>query len=152
MALIFFVPAASPAASPAAETGDVESVIAIVVHKSNTENITVDGIKEIFLGQRATWASSGAGIRVVLQPKNSSPNRAFNRLLFNDSGYKMSWQWVENIVTGLVPAPATLHNDEEVIDSISRDPAAIGYVGSLSARTCGDVRIVLSIGHVRRAH
>lgn len=147
-ALLFVALADEFNGSAAAESGDFEGGIAIVVHNSNHETIRPDEAKAIFLGERSTWGASGGGIKVVIQQKNATASRAFNRILFNDSGNRMSWQWVENVITGSVPAPLTLRSDEDVLDLIARDSSAIGYVssGSLAGRTVTGVRVVLSLG------
>ena len=102
--------------------------IAIVVNESNEEVLSQKQLKLIFLGRNTVWDSSGLPIKVVLQPREVKSSKVFNKLIFKDKGRRLARQWVKNIVTGAAPAPITEHDDNYVLEQISKEKSAIGYI------------------------
>ena len=102
--------------------------IAIVVNESNEEVLSQKQLKLIFLGRNTVWDSSGLPIKVVLQPREVKSSKVFNKLIFKDKGRRLARQWVKNIITGAAPAPITEHDDNYVLEQISKEKSAIGYI------------------------
>jgi len=102
--------------------------VAVIVNAENHVSLSEEAIKMIFLGEKTVWEADRLVIKVILQPPDQPASRVFNRALFGDNGRRLSRQWVRNIFTGQAPPPVTLPDDRAVMEKVSRDRAAIGFV------------------------
>ena len=111
--------------------------IAVIAHPSNS-SADADIIKKIYLGKAKSFADGSSA-----KPVNQDGNAVFDE--FNDkvlgkSSAQLNAHWSKLVFTGKGTPPDKLANDQAVIDFVSSNPGAIGYVSSGSVS--GDVKVV----------
>jgi len=102
--------------------------LAIIVNANNSQKISFEQAKSIFLGCCDSWDDSREMITVVLQPKNSVASAIFNQRLFADHGARLTNQWLQHVVDGTVSAPITMREQPGVLAQVRAEKSAIGYV------------------------
>jgi len=116
------------AAAPAAKN-DLRQVLVIVVNPSNpVENLSLEELRKIFLGERIRWPN---GHRVIVAMLDSGfPERdAILRQVYRmtESGYRD--YFLKGSYTGDIPVlPKTLSSPEILRKFVFNAPGAIGYL------------------------
>ncbi len=115
--------------------------VAVIVHPSNSDAISQGDISKIYLGKIKKFPGGKQAL-----PLDKSEGEAL-RVQFLDKVVKKSEQqmksyWSRLIFTGKGVPPKILSSDAEIVETVSRNPDAIGYVDSSSVND--SVKVILA--------
>lgn len=99
-------------------------------------------IADLYLG-RVRSVESGAYVILFDQPDAQPVRERFFKLIANMSLTQVNAYWARLTFTGRQHPPQSQANDAKVIEAVSRDPRAIGYVGSPPSDN--QVRVILRL-------
>lgn len=103
----------------------------IIVHPSNSADLNSKTVQRIFLGKEKKF-SDGAETIPVNQVSDSPVRTDFDENVLGRSSSQVSAYWSKLVFTGKGVPPKEVANDAEVIELVSKNPSAIGYVDSAS--------------------
>ncbi len=113
----------------------------VVVHSDNpTDALTRTQLSRIFLKKIQKW-EHGLEIQPVDQTLESPVRDSFSKEVHGRSAKSMRGYWQRQIFSGLAVPPIELQSDQDVLEHVRRNPAAVGYVSS-EARLEGDVKVL----------
>lgn len=115
--------------------------IAIIAHPSNTQSLSTDDIKRIYTG-KTTRLDNGAEI-TPLNIASGSVVDTFNEDLLSRSTSQVNAYWSKLIFTGKAKPIQQVNSEAEMINSVSSDPSALGYVDASSVD--GNVKVIATI-------
>lgn len=105
--------------------------VAVIVNPANTNTVSQDDIKKIYLGKSKSFAD-GTKITPVNQNANAIADE-FNDKLVGKSSSQLNAYWSKLVFTGKGTPPNKLDNDQAVIDFVAANADAIGYIDSAKA-------------------
>ncbi|MFH2000257.1 MAG: substrate-binding domain-containing protein [Planctomycetota bacterium] len=124
----FIQPGFSSNEQPDDETGKV----VIIVHPDVVdEELTVDQIRDIFLGNKTQWANGNKITFFIL--KNSETHDSFLKNYVNKSGSQYTKYWRYQVFTGVGRAPKSFTTEGKLVDYVARTPGSIGYLSEKEA-------------------
>ena len=100
----------------------------MIVNTGNANAIDQDEIKKIYLGKSKSFAD-GVKVNPVNQNGNSIADE-FNDKVVGKSSSQLNAYWSKLVFTGKGTPPEKLDNDQAVIDFVSSNADAIGYIDS----------------------
>lgn len=117
-------------------------LVVIVNPKSGTDQLNHEQVVNIFLG-RFRQFPSGMAAEPIDQPAVSPERTAFYRKLVNKDPAEINAYWARLMFSGRTRPPRLANSAAEVVEWVTSNPSAIGYV----ERPRGDsrVRIVLEL-------
>lgn len=96
--------------------------IAIIVHPSNPVNaLSMDQVRSIFLGETNNWGNVGGAPGPIARISRNKDSGTFDFFLENVLKTKDK-EAIQN--------PRLIERSEELVDTVSKDPTAIGFVGA----------------------
>ncbi|TMN45661.1 phosphate ABC transporter substrate-binding protein [Pseudoalteromonas sp. S2755] len=100
--------------------------IAVIVNSANASAVDDGTIKKLFLGKSKSFADGRSAT-----PVNQDGNAVFDE--FNDkvigkSSSQLNAHWSKLVFTGKGTPPKKLDSDQAVIDFVSSNAGAIGYI------------------------
>jgi ABC-type phosphate transport system substrate-binding protein len=113
--------------------------ISVIVHPSNSAELSKEDITRIFLGKQKSFSGGGSAVPIS-QDESSKIYEDFNTTVTNKTNSQLKAYWSKLVFTGKGTPPKTVSGDSEVIDLISNNPSLIGYVDSSSVT--GNVKVV----------
>ena len=114
-------------------SGFAEDLIVILNKEIPDTSITKDDIKKIYLGDRITWSDSSTIIVTTLE-KGPEHERFLKDYVGRSlSQFKMTWKKL--MFTGKGKSPKEFGSPAELIDFVSQNKGAIGYVTAGSGNT-----------------
>ncbi|MBY0419788.1 MAG: phosphate ABC transporter substrate-binding protein [Pararheinheimera sp.] len=116
--------------------------VAVIVHPSNAAALTQDDINKIFTG-RAKSFTDGKAAEPVNLAEAVAVRADFDQKVLGRSSSQMKAYWSKLVFTGKGTPPKELASEQEVIDAVAKNPAAIGYVSSGAAN--GSVKVALTL-------
>jgi ABC-type phosphate transport system substrate-binding protein len=116
--------------------------IAIIVHASNKEEIGLDTVMRIFLGQVAKFPS-GDDAEPLAMPDGSRAHGELNLALLKAAPASIKSSWARQQFTGSLKPLTTYKTDEAILKAVAATPNAIGYVDA--SRVHGNVRVALRL-------
>jgi hypothetical protein len=102
--------------------------VTVIVNTGNANAIDQDEIKKIYLGKSKSFAD-GVKVNPVNQNGNSIADE-FNDKVVGKSSSQLNAYWSKLVFTGKGTPPEKLDNDQAVIDFVSSNADAIGYIDS----------------------
>jgi ABC-type phosphate transport system substrate-binding protein len=99
---------------------------AVIVHPSNTSNLTSSEITRIFLGKKSTFNDSKQAVPLTLM-KGSEIDKDFTRKVLNKSPTQLKAYWAKRLFTGKGAPPKSV-DDKQMIELVSTNPNVIGYI------------------------
>jgi len=124
---------------------DVEPVgpIAVVVGTSSPiRDVTVDGLREVYLRRRRIWPDGTPSLPVNL-PADHPVRRAFSRRVLGRLPEDLESHWGRLAFDGVRPPPV-LQTAQAVCAYVAVEPTAIGYVPASAVDTSA-CRVVIRI-------
>ncbi|UJX27604.1 MULTISPECIES: phosphate ABC transporter substrate-binding protein [unclassified Pseudoalteromonas] len=100
--------------------------VAVIVNPANGNAIDEGTIKKIYLGKAKSF-DDGTKVNPVNQDGNSVSDE-FNDKVVGKSSSQLNAYWSKLVFTGKGTPPEKLANDQAVIDFISANGDAIGYI------------------------
>ena len=116
--------------------------IAIIVHASNKEEISLDTVMRIYLGQVAKFPS-GEEAEPLALPDGSRAHGELNLTLLKAAPASIKSAWARQQFTGSLKPLTTYNTDEAILKAVAATPNAIGYIDA--ARVRGNVRVALKL-------
>lgn len=111
--------------------------VVVIVHPDNPQRaMTVREVSDIYLGR-------GRGLSAYDLPADSAVREIFFRSLNGMSIRQLNAYWARLRFSGEVLPPATLADSRMVVEAVSRNPNAIGYVDA--AALSASVKVVLRL-------
>ncbi len=101
--------------------------VAIIVHPSNTSELTVSDISKIYFGKRKSFPSGEQVIAINLT-EGTAVRDQFNREVLGKSDQQLKAYWSKLVFTGKGVPPNEVTKDATVISLVSSNPSMIGYV------------------------
>jgi ABC-type phosphate transport system substrate-binding protein len=116
--------------------------VAIIVHPSNAATLSRDDVNKIFTGRAKSFADGK-----TVEPLNLADSVAvkadFDQKALGRSSSQMKAYWSKLVFTGKGTPPKELASEQEVIDAVAKNPAAIGYVSAGAVN--GSVKVALTL-------
>ncbi|MDB2356145.1 MAG: phosphate ABC transporter substrate-binding protein [Pseudoalteromonas sp.] len=112
--------------------------VAVIVNPANSNQLDANAIKKIYLGKSKSF-DDGVKVNPVNQDGNSVADE-FNDKVVGKSGSQLNAYWSKLVFTGKGTPPEKLSNDQAVIDFVSSNTDAIGYIDS--AKITDNVKVV----------
>ena len=126
-----------------AAEGDAVGPIAVVVGTSSPiHDVTIDGLREVYLRRRRIWPDGSASLPVNL-PADHPVRRAFSRRVLGRLPEELASHWGRLAFDGVRPPPV-LQSAQAVCAYVAVEPSAIGYVPA-SAVDTSSCRVVFRI-------
>lgn len=100
--------------------------VAVIVNPTNGNAIDEGTIKKIYLGKAKSF-DDGTKVNPVNQDGNSVSDE-FNDKVVGKSSSQLNAYWSKLVFTGKGTPPEKLANDQAVIDFVSANGDAIGYI------------------------
>lgn len=114
--------------------------VAVVVHPANSAALSQEQISQIYLGRSKSFPDGKSVI--VLGQQDSAAAEEFNTKVLSRSNSQMKAYWSKLIFTGKGTPPQEVAGDQAVLDLVSANPNAIGYVDKASVTD--QVKVVAS--------
>ena len=128
------------------EVQSESSDIAVIVHKDNTDELTIEQVSKIFLDKENYFPSGEKAVPIGLDEEEERV--VFYKKCTNKSADQVHAYWARRIFTGKGAPPETVLDDEEMLDLVSENPNLIGYVRTESIEEfekTEEVRVVLTL-------
>lgn len=116
--------------------------VVIVVHPSNTAEISRDDINRLYTGRASSFPGGSQAVPINLIDSNSTRNDFDDKVLGRSSS-QIKAHWSKLVFTGKGSPPKEVNNDAEVIDLVANNPNIIGYVSKNA--DISSVRAVLTV-------
>jgi ABC-type phosphate transport system substrate-binding protein len=116
--------------------------VAVIVHPSNAATLSQDDINKIFTG-RAKSFTDGKAAEPVNLVEAVAVRADFDQKALGRSSSQMKAYWSKLVFTGKGTPPKELASEQEVLDAVAKNPAAIGYVSA--GAVTGSVKVALTL-------
>ncbi|WP_233080441.1 phosphate ABC transporter substrate-binding protein [Rheinheimera soli] len=116
--------------------------VAVIVHPSNAATLSQDDINKLFTG-RAKSFTDGKAAEPVNLAEGVAIRADFDQKALGRSSSQMKAYWSKLVFTGKGTPPKEMASEQEVLDAVAKNPAAIGYVSA--AAVTGGVKVALTL-------
>ena len=110
--------------------------IAVIVNPANTSTLTADELTRLYTGR-------SSALNAVNLAESSPLRSQFDEKGVGRSSAQLKAHWSKLIFTGKGTPPLELTSEAAVIEHISQNPNAIGYIDA--ANVTGEVKVVLTL-------
>lgn len=117
-------------------------VYVIANHAAPVEQLSQQQVADLYLGRTRTL-QPGSYVTLLDQTNEQPVRERFFRVIANMSLTQVNAYWARLTFTGRQHPPKPQANDAKVIEAVSHDPLAIGYVGS--PPPSNQVRVILHL-------
>jgi hypothetical protein len=126
----------------AVEVDPVGPIAVVVGTSSPIRDVTIDGLREVYLRRRRIWPDGTPSLPVNL-PADHPVRRAFSRRVLGRLPEDLEGHWGRLAFDGVRPPPV-LQTAQAVCAYVAVEPTAIGYVppSAIDASSC---RVVLRL-------
>lgn len=102
--------------------------VVVVVNKANTQTtMSSSDLKRIFLGKKTAYSDGSAAV-AVYQTANSGVRTTFDQNFLGKNPAQMNSYWSKKMFSGEGVPPKELSSDLAVLEFVSSNPGAIGYL------------------------
>lgn len=101
--------------------------IAVIVHPSNTTEVSRKDIKNIYLANLTSF-KNGVKIIPLSRSSQTSQYKYFIKYVLKKRRHQMKAFWGQQLYTGRGVPPKKLKSNQSVINIVSKNPSAIGYI------------------------
>jgi ABC-type phosphate transport system substrate-binding protein len=115
------------------------SGIAVIVHPSNSANLSESDISRIFLGKMKSFPGGDSAVPIN-QNDGASARNSFESTVLNKSASQIKAYWSKLVFTGKGTPPKEVDSDDEVLNLVKSNPNIIGYIDE--SKVTGDVKVV----------
>lgn len=100
----------------------------IIVHKDNPVNtITVKDLNDIYFGKKSFWNIPSGPVKIQPVINNGEVKYKFF-LMINAYPWDFQKHWFKMIYSGVADSPKTAKSDAEVLQHVTNNQGAIGFV------------------------
>ncbi len=103
----------------------------VIVHPSNGANLDKKMVQRIFLGKSKKFSDGNATLPIN-QLSSENIRSDFDQTILGRSSSQVAAFWSKQVFTGKGVPPKEVANDQDVIELVSKNPHAIGYINSNS--------------------
>ena len=121
----------------AAQAADV----AVIIHRSNPETLSIQQIKDIYSDRVTTWRS-GQRIEIYNLPDNQDAADVFAREVLGMSGQAAAAAELQRRTNNTLKNPSKTKRERLVLSIVSRKKNAIGYVPEYMIKDKSKIRVV----------
>lgn len=107
-----------------AKAGDL---VVIVSADSKVEKLSRDEVVNIFMGRYRKLPNGETAIPLDFDGETEE-RREFYQLLIGKSLAEVNAYWARLVFSGRTPPPLTIPTQRQILERVSRDPNAVGYV------------------------
>ena len=118
--------------------------VVIIVNAKNTQTLTAADVKNIYNDNVITW-SSGARIAPYDLPVKSAARETFSQQILGASARDAAAEWSNKKITNTAKNPPAIKPESVVVNSVTKDADAIGYVPASAAVGKEGVRVILTL-------
>ena len=109
-----------------------EAAIRVVVNQSvESKEISVDQIRRIFSMRQTVWSNDQA-ITVYVLSSQHQTHKTFSIKVLGMFPYQLDRIWNKLVYSGLGEEPIMVQSEQEMLERVSQQPGAIGYVMQLA--------------------
>ncbi|WP_252732383.1 substrate-binding domain-containing protein [Paraglaciecola arctica] len=102
--------------------------VKVVVNPSvDSKDLSVEQIRRIFSMRQTTW-SNDQTITVYVLANQHQTHQVFSTKVLGMFPYQLDRIWNKLVYSGLGEEPIKLQSEEEMLERVSQEPGAIGYV------------------------
>ncbi len=102
----------------------------VIVNKENPINeLKIDEVSDIFLKKIKKWQGSNVILPINMSP-NSKIREKFSKKIHSKSINQIKSYWQQSIFSGKGVPPIEFDSEEEVINYVSQNKYAIGYISA----------------------
>ncbi len=113
--------------------------VSVIVNKANTDSLDAEELKKIYLGKMKSF-HSGEKVEVYALDSSNETTQEFQQKVLNKSNSQYKSYWSKLVFTGKGIPPKELANANEIIEQVSKNTNAIGFVET--SEVTGDVKVV----------
>jgi len=118
--------------------------VVVIVNAKNTQTLTAADVKNIYNDNVVTW-SSGARISAYDLPAKSEARETFSQQVLGASARDAATEWANKKITNTAKNPPATKPESVVVNSVSKDADAIGYVPASAAAGKEGIRVILTL-------
>ncbi|MCK4586822.1 MAG: substrate-binding domain-containing protein [Gammaproteobacteria bacterium] len=115
--------------------------VAVIIHRSNPETLSVQQIKDIYSDRVTTWRS-GQRIEIYNLPDNQDAAEVFAREVLGMSGRAAAAAELQRRTNNTLKNPSKTKRERLVLSIVSRTKNAIGYVPEYMVKGKKNIRVV----------
>lgn len=113
--------------------------LAIIVNKSNSDNLDANYLQMVFLGKIKGYPTAGKAVPLDL-PEDSPARAMFLKQVVKKTKAQFTAYWAKLMFTGKGVPPKVVENEASMLELVAKNPSIIGYVDA--ANVTDDVRVV----------
>lgn len=113
--------------------------VAVIVHKSNADDLSPELIQRIFLGKTKGFPSAGKAVPLDL-PQDTQSRADFLAKVVKKTQSQYTAYWAKLMFTGKGVPPKEADTANDVVTLVGKNPNMIGYVDA--SEVTADVRVV----------
>lgn len=115
------------------------SAYVVIVNQQNTASITIDDVKKIYSGKMASFPDGSKATPIMLTDIEPARKVFLDKVLqMNENRFVAIW--AKLLFTGNGIPPIEVPSTEQVLDLVSSDTAAIGFIPK--AQVTSNVKVV----------
>ncbi|BDA60772.1 MULTISPECIES: substrate-binding domain-containing protein [Shewanella] len=116
-----------------------QAEIAVIVHPSNSSEISAADISRIYSGKLKTF-STGGTIVALDQAEGSPVREAFVKQILNKTESQLKAYWSKLVFSGQGQPPKVVESSAEILTLVAANPNMIGFVDA--AEVTPNVKVV----------
>lgn len=121
-----------------------EEKIVVIVNAQNQQVLSSTDIKNIYNDNVINW-QSGMRITVYDLPVKSAVREKFSRKILGSSARDAASEWANKKITNAGKNPPITKPESVVVDRVTKDRSAIGYVSAAAVVGKEHIRILLTL-------
>jgi ABC-type phosphate transport system substrate-binding protein len=118
------------------------AAVQVIVHPSNSANISKDDVNRLYTGRASSFPGGGQAVPINLVETHKTRND-FDEKALGRSSSQIKAHWSKLVFTGKGTPPKEVDSDAEVLELVANNPSIIGYVSKGAATD--KVKVVLEI-------
>ena len=118
--------------------------VAVIVNSSNTKNLSLADVKNIYMGNTIAW-DNGGKIAVYNLPAEDVTADIFARKVLGMSARDAAAAESNRIVSNTVRNPQQTKRDALVSSIVAKTPNAIGYISKEQAEGKPGIRVLFTV-------
>ena len=121
---------------------NVSAAMVVIGNPAGGDALSKSDVKKLFMGKK-TKLSNGNKAKIIELVDGAPARVAFHEATTGRSESQLQSSWARLVFTGKAEAPVQVADDAAVIDAVSADADAIGYIDEASVT--GSVKVLLKL-------
>lgn len=116
---------------------------AIIVNKDNTTTALSNSVvKNIFTGNRQSWDDGSKIVVCFLNVEANQVSQEFFKNVLDLSLGDFNKLWLKKVLTGNAAKPNQFNSENELINYISNNKGAVGFISSANKGNIGSCKVI----------